>query len=186
MLTKKPISSSTSPWLRLAIGVPTEMSVWPVWRWRSAWKPARSVMNRVAPLVAAEGAQRLGQGGPEERMEQAARRLGEDRPRPVGGQLEHRGAPASCSRHQASWRSSTSPCSHRRCQAAKSAYWMASGGSGGRRAREPRAVEGRQLAHEDADRPAVEDDVVEREEHGVVVLAEAHQEAAHERAVRAR
>ncbi len=40
------------------------------------------------------------------------------------------GAPASSSRHQASCSASTSPCSHSRCHAAKSAYWIGSSGSG--------------------------------------------------------
>ena len=51
-------------------------------------------------------------------------------------------------------------------------------------ARDPRAIEGGQLAHEDADRPAVEDDVVEREEHARGRSRRAQQEAAQQRAAR--
>ena len=45
-------------------------------------------------------------------------------------------APSRCRRQKASWISRFSPCSHSRCQAAKSAYWIGSSGSGaGRPAR---------------------------------------------------
>ena len=86
-------------------------------------------MNIVAPPPRASRPQ------PRRRL----RRDAEPHHRPAGDRTGGRGrsagssstgAPASCCRQYASWPSSTSPASHRRCHTAKSAYCTASGGSG--------------------------------------------------------
>jgi hypothetical protein len=53
MLTKKPISPSSSLELRPAIGVPTATSSCPLQRDSVIWKPASTAMNKVAPRPAA-------------------------------------------------------------------------------------------------------------------------------------
>ncbi len=75
VLTKKPISPSTSRRLRLAMGEPTARSSLPVERARRAAKPARSCMKRVAPAeraARARASERL--AGERERADAAPRR----------------------------------------------------------------------------------------------------------------
>jgi hypothetical protein len=51
VLTKKPISPSTSLLVRPATGVPTLIRSSPVYRYSSAWKAAKSSMNSVTPSL---------------------------------------------------------------------------------------------------------------------------------------
>ena len=53
VLTNSPISSSSSIRSRLAAGVPTRMSSWPLSRWRRVWKAVRRTMKGVAPAARA-------------------------------------------------------------------------------------------------------------------------------------
>ncbi len=84
------------------------------------------------------------------------------------------------------------PLQHRAAQparaasAAKSAYWTGSSGSGDGLALGEGAVERRQLAQQHADRPAVGDDVVQRDQQHVLLRAQAQQERAQQRPGRAR
>jgi len=93
--------------------VPTEMSVLAGEALEERLEAGEERHEQGGAAAAAGRAQRFRQLGREDRMAQAAGRLGEDGPRPVGEQLET-AAPLSCSRHQPSCRSRTSPCNHRR------------------------------------------------------------------------
>ena len=113
------------------------------------------------PALAAERAQplRRGRGRQRRPARRAPRKRLHRRARPVGRQLEQRAGRRAAPASSRAARRGPSPVSQRRCQTAKSAYWIGSSGSGGR-ARGERLVERRQLADQHAERPAVRHDVV--------------------------
>jgi hypothetical protein len=135
-----------------------------------------------APATA-ELPQPLRQVGRNDHEALAAGRLREDRPGPVGGPVE-RGDP----------RQPLAPVGELPLQDLAPQPPPLPGGEVGvldgqrrqrrRRACGPGAVQGRQLAHEDPRRPAVENDVVEREERRVLRLPQTHQQSAHQRPAR--
>ena len=94
-----------------------------------AWKPARRAMKSVSSFAPARGRVRAPVSpAPRRTGRRAPPSLPAARPRPVGGQVQSRGArPASRATRRSS-ASRTSPRSQRRCQAAKSAYWTGSSG----------------------------------------------------------
>ncbi len=130
MFTKKPISPSVSLRVRPAIGLPTTTSSCPEYRESRSCQAARTVMNSVAPWPRLSVRSFSDSSAGSARGTLPARASGTvGRGRSVGSSSTG-GAPASRSLHQPSWASRTSPLSHSRCQAAKSAYCTGSSGSG--------------------------------------------------------
>ena len=145
----------------------------------STWKPASSIMKSVAPSRWRQRLERrrTARAGSAHGERRAAVGL-HGRARPVGRQLQRGGRAgellASSSRAA---RPAPRPGASSRCQAAKSAYWTGSGGSGGRWPACEGRVERAELADEHAHRPAVGDDVVHRQQQHVLVVAQPQQRA---------
>ena len=173
VLTKKPISPSVSSRLRLAIGEPTTTSSWPAERGeqhlearqehheqacapsrrgeRHAGRAERPAGSRTARSAGRDGSARRAAGGP--RAGPAPGRAGQRAGASRRAALEHVAAQPV-------------PLPERRSRRTGRAA-----PAGATAARHERLVERRQLAQEDADRPAVGGDVVEVEQQHVLLRA---------------
>ena len=118
VLMKKPISSSTSPRVRPAMGLPTTTSSLPAYFASSTWKAPSSIMYRVAPSLRPSDRSRSSRSSEKPTGIVAPRSVCTGgRGRSVGSSSSS-GAPARRSRQYESCRSSTSPSSCWRCHAA--------------------------------------------------------------------
>ena len=140
-------------------------------------------MKGVAPRLRARACERVGQVERQGRAAQPlARGLSTAGRGRSAGSSRAGGAPASRSRHQASCASRASPASMLPLPGREVRVLDGQLGQGGRPARREGVVEGRELPQQDADRPAVRDDVVLSQKEPPLVIPQTQQGDAKERA----